>query len=93
MDRRGRQLSNLWHLVQLDRRPSHERPEHRARWNKDVDNVIANGPVPASLAGTWRMGANGVPTRFFLGRLAYVVLYGTARTNEQQAQTRRAHPS
>jgi hypothetical protein len=85
----GGSLSNLWHLVQLDRRAATN------DWNivldgTEVDNAVANAPVPAFLAGTWRMGANGVPTRFFLGRLAYVVLYGTARTNEQQAQNRAA---
>jgi hypothetical protein len=55
-----------------------------------IDNTTVNTPTQF-LSGVWAIGkAAHASTQFYNGQVAYVIFYGAARTNEQQAQNRSA---
>ena len=54
------------------------------------DNATVNTPAPF-LAGIWTVGrAAHALSLFYSGQVAYVMFYGAARTDGQQAQNRQA---
>jgi hypothetical protein len=86
----GQTISASWHLLQADSRPANQ------YWNlvldgTEKDNASANAPQPTFLAGIAKIGnradSGGL---LFAGAMAYILLYGSSRTNQQQAQNRAA---
>jgi hypothetical protein len=84
----GGSISNSsWHLLQCDVRAATQ------YWNivldgTEIDNATVNTPTQF-LSGFWTMGkAAHASAQFYNGEVAYVIFYGSARTNEQQAQNR-----
>jgi hypothetical protein len=85
-------VSAAWHLLQTDVRPATE------FWNivldgVEKDNVTAGAPQNLFVPGVWAIGSRAGPAlgvNPFSGAIAYLIFYGTARSNEQQAQNRAA---
>jgi hypothetical protein len=86
----GGSISAAWHLLQCDVRPATQ------YWNivldgSAVDNATVNTPEPFR-AGIWAIGApvHFPAVLFYSGEVAYLIFYGSARTDQHQAQNRAA---